>query len=74
LKSAVVFPEIPKCPDPIVKCSGDDNFDVTKCPPCPLPGRCPEPSYSCSLVPNYNAFNPQTMPVPVLSDFSQFGM
>jgi len=25
-------------------------------------------------VPNYKAFNPDTMPVPVLSDFSSFGM
>jgi hypothetical protein len=25
-------------------------------------------------VPNYNAFNPSYMPVPVLTDFSNFGM
>jgi hypothetical protein len=25
-------------------------------------------------VPNYNAFNSKKMPVPVLSDFSTFGM
>ena len=56
---------IPKCPD---------NFDATKCPACPPCGRCPEPSFECKKVPNYNAFNPDTMPVPILSSFSSFGM
>jgi hypothetical protein len=74
LKSEVIAPVCPRCPEPIVKCSGDDNFDVTKCPACPAPARCPEPNFECKKVPTYNAFNPQTMPVPVLSDFSQFGM
>jgi hypothetical protein len=45
-----------------------------KCPPCPACERCDEPSYDCKLVPNYNAFNSKKMPVPVLSDFSTFGM
>ncbi len=71
LKSEVVPPVCPKCPEPVVNCS---DFDVTKCPPCPPCARCPEPSFDCKKVPNYNAFNPDTMPVPVLSDFSQFGM
>ena len=71
LKSEVVPPVCPKCPDPIVLSSDDD---VTKCPPCPPCARCPEPQFDCKKVPNYNAFNPNTMPVPVLNDFSSFGM
>jgi hypothetical protein len=70
LKSQVVPPVCPKCPD--VQCSS--SFDETKCPPCPACERCPEPSFTCEKVPNYNAFNPKTMPLPVLSDFSNFGM
>jgi hypothetical protein len=72
LKSQVVPPVCPKCPDPIVQCP--DNFDSTKCPPCPPCARCPEPAFDCKKVPNYNAFNQNYMPVPVLSDFSGFGM
>jgi len=76
LKSEVVPPVCPKCPEPIIQCPDADGstFNVTKCPPCPPCARCPEPSFDCKKVPNYNAFNPDTMPVPVLSDFSQFGM
>ena len=72
LKSQVVPPVCPKCPNPIVKCPTDT--DVTKCPPCPPCARCPEPSFTCAKIPNYNAFNQNTMPIPVLSDFSTFGM
>jgi hypothetical protein len=72
LKSQVVPPVCPKCPDPIVQCP--DNNDVTKCPPCAPCSRCPEPSFSCKKVPNYNAFNQDYMPVPVLNSFSSFGM
>ena len=72
LKSQVVPPVCPKCPNPIVKCPTDT--DVTKCPPCPPCARCPEPSFTCAKIPNYSAFNQNTMPVPVLSDFSTFGM
>ena len=56
---------------------GSSNFPSStpaKCPPCPACERCDEPSYDCKLVPNYNAFNSKKMPVPVLSDFSTFGM
>lgn len=73
LKSQVVPPVCPKCPDPIVG-SSDDKFDVTKCPACPPCGRCPEPAFDCKKVPNYSSFNQNYMPVPVLSDFSSFGM
>jgi hypothetical protein len=72
LKSQVVPPVCAKCPDPIVQCP--DSTDVTKCPPCAPCSRCVEPSYTCKKVPNYKAFNQDYMPVPVLSDFSSFGM
>ncbi len=72
LKSQVVPPVCPKCPDPIVKSS--DSTDVTKCPPCPPCARCPEPAFSCQKVPNYKGFNQDFMPMPVMNDFSTFGM
>lgn len=72
LKSQIVPPVCPKCPNPIVQCP--NKFDTTKCPPCPPCSRCPEPSFDCKKVPNYNSFNSDTMPVPVLNDFSTFGM
>jgi hypothetical protein len=71
LKSQVVPPVCPKC-SPVVKC--DDNFDANKCPPCPPCARCPESPFECKKVPTYNAFNPTSFPVPILSDFSGFGM
>ena len=72
LKSQVVPPVCPVCPEPIVKCP--QNIDLDQCPPCPACARCSEPSFDCKKVPNYNAFNPQDMPVPVLNDFASFGM
>jgi len=72
LKSQVIMPICPICPSPIVKCP--DSTDVTKCPPCEPCGRCPEPAFDCIKRPNYKAFNQDYMPVPVLSDFSSFGM
>ena len=45
LKSEIVPPVCPKCPD--VKACGKPE----KCPPCPACARCPEPSYKCELVP-----------------------
>jgi hypothetical protein len=50
---------VPSCPEP------------QPCPPC---GRCPEPSFDCQKVPNYSSTNSEFLPVPVLNDFSQFGM
>jgi len=72
LKSQVVPPVCPACPEPIVQCP--DNNDVTKCPPCAPCSRCPEPAFDCKKVPNYNSFNQDYMPVPVLNSFSSFGM
>jgi hypothetical protein len=85
LKSQVVPPVCPACPafnnsgtdtgsTNNVSPSGSDKFDVSKCPPCPPCARCPEPNFDCKKVPNYNAFNPSTMPVPALNSFSTFGM
>jgi hypothetical protein len=72
LKSQVIPPVCPACPNPIVQSS--DSTDVTKCPACKPCGRCPEPAFDCVKRPNYKAFNQDFMPVPVLSDFSSFGM
>lgn len=72
LKSEVVPPVCPACPPPIVQCP--DKFDASKCPACPPCARCPESPFECKKVPNYNASNPDYVPVPVLSDFSTFGM
>lgn len=42
--------------------------------PCPACARCPEPSFECKKVPNYSSTNSEYLPMPVLSDFSTFGM
>ena len=68
LKSQVVPPVCPVCPATI------QNSENTKCPPCPPCARCPEPAFECKKVPNYNAINSNQIPVPVLNDFSTFGM
>jgi hypothetical protein len=70
LKSQVVPPVCPKCPDPIIY----DEMDKNKCPPCPACARCPEPSFSCEKVFNAKAVNTNYFPMPVLNDFSTFGM
>ena len=70
LKTQVVPPVCPALPT--VTCP--TNNDVTKCPPCEPCGRCPEPAFDCKKVPNYKAFNQNYMPMPVLNDFSTFGM
>ena len=69
LKSQIVPPVCPACPD-IISCGSKEPP-----PPCPACARCPEPSFDCKRVPNYNsaAIN-QYLPQPVLADFSQFGM
>ena len=68
LKSEVVPPVCPACPVSSA-CPREEP-----CPPCPACARCPEPSFECKKVPNYNAINEEYLPVPVLNDFSQFGM
>jgi hypothetical protein len=68
LKSEIVPPVCPACP------TSSACPRTEKCPPCPACARCPEPSFECKKVPNYNAINNSYLPVPVLSDFSSFGM
>lgn len=70
LKSEVVPPVCPACPS-ITAIPRQEP-----CPACPPCGRCPEPSFECKKVPNYNAGlnGGDYLPVPVLSDFSSFGM
>ena len=65
-----VDPNNPNSPPPI-----DSNNNSDKCPPCPACARCPEPAFECKKVPNYNsAGSSQYLPMPVMSDFSSFGM
>ena len=66
LKSQIVPPVCPKCPD-ITTCR------QTPCPACPPCARCPEPAFRCEKVPNYRSRNDMYLPRPVLADFSQFG-
>jgi hypothetical protein len=66
-KTEIVPPVCPKCPD-VTSCP-----KPAKCPPCPPCGRCPEPMFDCKKVPNYNRSD-SSLPRPVLTDFSQFGM
>ena len=68
LKSQVVPPVCPACPTLVNNC--DKNH---KCPPCPPCARCPEPAFECVKRPTYQPDNPY-LPMPVLADFSQFGM
>ena len=66
LKSQIVPPVCPKLP---IK-----EDETEKCPPCPPCARCPEPSFTCKKVPNYGSSYSDSLPLPVLNDFSQFGM
>lgn len=68
LKSEVVPPVCPACP------ASNIISRQEKCPPCPACARCPEPAFECKKVPNYSAVNSSYMPIPVLNDFSTFGM
>jgi len=68
LKSEVIPPICPACPTSSA-CPRKE-----KCPPCPACARCPEPAFDCKKVPNYNSTNNQYLPIPVLNDFSSFGM
>jgi hypothetical protein len=57
---------------PLPPSSGNNS---EKCPPCPACARCPEPSFECKKVPNYSSTgSSQFLPMPVVSDFSSFGM
>ena len=71
LKSQIVPPVCPACPTVIN--TGGNNDGNKKCPPCPSCARCPESAFECVKRPTYSADN-RYLPVPVLSDFSSFGM
>ena len=68
LKSEIVPPVCPACP---IAAACPRQEPCAPCPPC---GRCPEPSFECKKVPNYSALDNAYLPVPVLNDFSTFGM
>jgi len=51
LKSEVVPPVCPACPNVTVCPKNNNNKPPPPCPPC---GRCPESSFECKKVPNYN--------------------
>jgi len=52
LKSEMVPPVCPKCPE--MKVSGGTK-EKKNCPPCPAPQRCPVSAFACKKVPNYSA-------------------
>jgi hypothetical protein len=84
LKSQVVPPVCPACPAcPTCPACGNSESSSSssssssqeKCPPCPSCARCPEPAFDCKKVPNYNSVSSSKyLPMPVMSDFSTFGM
>ena len=69
LKSEIVPPVCPKCPD-------SRTCPRTKpCPPCAPCARCPEPSFTCKKVPNYSVSTVGTnniLPMPQLNSFAAF--
>jgi hypothetical protein len=66
LKSQVVPPVCPKCPD-VAACPRQKP-----CPPCPPCARCPEPAFTCKKVPNYTSRNQSELPLPMLNTFAAF--
>jgi len=70
LKSEIVPPVCPACPNVIV----DKALLNKECAPCPPCARCPEPTFDCQKVPNYSLGQGSSyLPRPVLNDFSTFG-
>ena len=75
LKSEVVPPVCPKCPDFVLNAKELQKKMKESCPPCPPCARCPEPSFDCKKVPNYTSSNIDTyLPKPMLTDFSNFSI
>lgn len=67
LKSEVVPPVCPKCPDSRT-CPREKP-----CPPCAPCARCPEPAFECKKVPNYRAASvSNVLPLPRLNSFAAF--
>jgi len=73
LKSQVVPPVCPACPT-VNACPTENSKE--KCPPCKPCGRCPEPNFECKKTYNYNSSGSgaDNLPMPILNDFSTFGM
>ena len=80
-----VDPNNPNSPPPPSMASSLSNYfssmptnstnSAEKCPPCPSCARCPEPAFECKKVPNYNSVgSSKFLPMPVVSDFSSFGI
>ena len=69
LKSEIVPPVCPACPSQMHHVPRQEPA-----PPCPPCARCPEPAFECKKVPNYRVNDQDSLPRPVLADFSQFGM
>lgn len=70
LKSKIVPPVCPACPTTCPR-------EKSECPPCPACEPCPEPTVECKRVAKYKRPTRESktkFPVPVLNDFSQFGM
>ena len=75
LKSHVVPPVCPKCPDFVLNAKELRKKMKESCPPCPPCARCPEPSFDCKKVPNYSSSNVGNyLPKPMLADFSNFSI
>uniref|UniRef100_A0A6C0JU48 Uncharacterized protein n=1 Tax=viral metagenome TaxID=1070528 RepID=A0A6C0JU48_9ZZZZ len=68
LKSQIVPPVCPACPT-VSSCPNNEPP-----PPCPSCARCPEPAFDCKKVPNYRSSDSSYLPMPILTDFSSFGM
>jgi len=66
LKSEIVPPICPKCPD-AASCPRQKP-----CPMCPPCARCPEPAFTCKKVPNYASRNQTELPLPMLNTFAAF--
>lgn len=66
LKSQIVPPVCPRCPDSAV-CPRKEP-----CPSCPPCARCPEPAFTCKKVPNYKSQNQTELPLPMLNTFASF--
>ena len=66
LKSSIVPPVCPKCPEATV-CPRQKP-----CPPCPACARCPEQPFTCKKVPDYKNIDSKQLPKPVLTNFSKF--
>ena len=66
LKSEIVPPVCPKCPD-VASCPREKP-----CPACPPCARCPEPAFTCKKVPNYRSSDQSELPMPMLNTFGAF--